>query len=309
MSSRSRRKSNRRIALFRQAGPQQAERGLRIVHGAEDFDGLDRELGVGLLDDGHKRAAGQRAHLDQRRPHVGMFGGAGRIGQHRDQRPDGRAARVAQADHRLEPLFRRRVLQLPDQPGDSLGVLQPGVEGRHDGVGQSLALGPQGGAAGEIEEHRRAKLLAQVGQLLLVELGVEHLLQEALGQVRPAEVGQDLRRAGTFGGRGRLGGQDRRHGRVFGGRFLGGRLLGGRRVGLRLGFRLLGPGRRTGSSTPLQPTKRLRGSENSCDPLFSATKSSTTAQEAQKSTTLTVSPAAGDVNGEPPRRGARLPAA
>ena len=142
------------------------------------------------------------------------------------------------------------------RPAMRFGSCSLALECGHRRVGQLLGFRLQGGLAGHVEERLRAKLLGQVGQLLRVEIGVEHLLEKALGQVRPAEVRQDFRRPDALGRRGRLGLQDGRHGRVFRRGFLGRLFLGGRLRGLRrLGLSAPGP-------TPARPTESCKNRES-----------------------------------------------
>ena len=140
--------------------------GLRIAHGPEDFGCLNDKFRVGLLDDGRQGAAGQTAQLDQCRPHIGVFGGAGRIGQHRNQRPDGRCACAPANRSGLEGVCPARVLELSDQPGDSLRVCSRALRAAMTASASRFPSGCNAALPERSRNMRGAKLLAQVGQLV-----------------------------------------------------------------------------------------------------------------------------------------------
>ena len=69
--------------------------------------------------------------------------------------------------------------------------------------------------AGQIGEGGRVKLVDQGRPLAVIELRIEEFLQESLGQLRPAGLKQQLRRAEDLRRRGRIRGQQGRNHGVF----------------------------------------------------------------------------------------------
>ena len=158
--------------------------------------------------------------------------------------------------------FGRRILQLLDLLGEPGRVVQAAIDGSQGRVDQLFALRPQFGPVGQIGEGGRVELVDQGRPLAVIELRIEEFLQEPLGQLRPAGLEQQLRRAEDVRRRGRVRGQQcRNHGVFRRGkvvRFAGSpRLIGPSRLARgRFGRGRFGRGRRAGFPVSLRPALR-----------------------------------------------------
>ncbi len=145
---------------------QQVEAHPRVAHRSEDLDDLGHELRV--LGRQHRQEGidQARAKLGQCRSDAGVLVGTLRIGQHAHQRPHRGLSGLSQPDERLESCVRRGRVEILDQTGDPLRVLQLPGPGLEHGVGQFAALGGQVLPRPEFEEQAAAELLGQRGEVV-----------------------------------------------------------------------------------------------------------------------------------------------
>ncbi len=130
-----------RIAAGRQSGRQQQRYRFRDPQVGEDLDRLDLHFRAGPGEDCHHRPGRLGTHLDQGRAGGGTVRSLPAAGKGGDQGLDAGAAGVSQAGYRLCAGVLGGVLQLLDQPGQTLRVLKLPVIGRHDRIGQLPGLG------------------------------------------------------------------------------------------------------------------------------------------------------------------------